>query len=101
MKKRLFSIFMALLMVAAVFAPLAVTANAASDPIVWLTWWNSKYGYTNTGYYPNHFADVSAKFSGAINASVSGTTVTVMLKNFQPKGGTEQQMERDRERHRR
>ncbi len=86
MKKRLFSIFMALLMVAAVFAPLAVTANAASDPIVWLTWSNSEYGYTSTGYYPNHFSDISNKFSGAINASVSGTTVTVTLKDFHPTG---------------
>ncbi len=86
MKKRLLSLFLAVLMVAAVFVPLMVTANAASEPVVRMIWEDSEYGHSYREYAPSQFTQLGSEFSGEVTASVTGTTVAISLNNFQRTG---------------
>ena len=86
MKKRLLSLFLAVLMVAAVFVPLMVTANAASEPVVRMIWEDSEYGHSYREYAPSQFTQLGSEFSGEVTASVTGTTVAISLNDFQRTG---------------
>ena len=92
MKKKILSLLLALVMVAAVFGPLSLTASAASDPTIRIIWRNSGAGFTYKEYKPSktasgtvEFPELSSAYGGAITASVIGTTLVIRLNDFHPK----------------